>query len=288
MLLLIAEHSTCLCCCYSCFISDPGVFFGALLTPILLIMVSNVIIFVCASYVIVKLKLKQEEMKRASKRGDKEHRMSPRVASKLIASLVGFMVLLGIPWIIFIFTSVGTGTNVHAAFVFQWLFVFFNSLQGFFICIFFVIISSDAQKEWAKLLAPCWFKRKNWSSFKYRRPVASNYSINTYSRDNKLTQSTNCDKGLALTSTSSSVKDDGQNSKVEPTSFSVKDDGQNSKVEPRVSNASASNQESDIHETSLTKKQLKVQGKLSMKENHDIETGEVNFGRDDSNDEDTS
>ena len=201
--------------------------------------------------------------------------MSPREATKLLASLVGFMVLLGISWIIFIFTFIGTGTNVHAAFAFQWLFVFFNSLQGFFICIFFVIISSDARKEWAKLLAPCWFKRKDRSSFKYRRPVTSNYSTNTYSRDSKLTLSTNYDKGLVLTNTYSSVKDDGQNFY--------------SKVEPRVSDASASNQESDIHETSLTKKPLKIriERKLSMKENHDIETAEVNFGGDDSSDEDT-
>ena len=193
----------------------------------------------------------------------------------MIASLVGFMVLLGISWIILIFTVVGTGTNVHAAFAFQWLFVFFNSLQGFFICIFFVIISSDARKEWAKLLAPCWFKRKDRSSFKYRRPVTSNYSTNTYSRDSKLTLSTNYDKGLVLTNTYSSVKDDGQNFY--------------SKVEPRVSDASACNPESDIHETSLTKKPLKVriERKLSMKENHDIETAEVNFGGDDSSDEDT-
>ena len=198
--------------------------------------------------------------------------MSTKEASKLIISLVGFMILLGISWIIFIFTSVGTGTNVDAAFAFQWLFVFFNSLQGFFICIFFVVISSDARKEWAKLLAPCLFKRKDQSSSKNKRLLTSNYSTNTYSKESKLTRNTNYESELVITNTSMA------NDKAE---------NLYSQTEFVASNNKA--QESDIQELAEVRKTLKVRivRKSSIEETHDIETAEVDFLGDDNSDEDT-
>ena len=44
------------------------------------------------------------------------------------------------------FTVVGADTNIYAAFAIQWLFVFFNSLQGFFLFVFFVALNRDALK----------------------------------------------------------------------------------------------------------------------------------------------
>ena len=231
-------------------------------------------IFVCAAYVIIKLKLKQQEIKRASKRGDKKHQLqlSTKEATKLMTSLVGFMILLGISWVIFVFTSVGTGTNIDAAFAFQWLFVFFNSLQGFFVCIFFVVISSDARKEWAKLLAPCWFKRKDQSSSRNKRLLASNYSTTTHSKESKLTRNTNYESELVITNTSMA------NDKDEYLYCQTEFVANNNK-----------RQESSALELPVLKKPLKVRivRKSSIKETHDIETAEVDFLGDDNSDEDT-
>ena len=226
-------------------------------------------IFVCATYVIVKLKLKQHEMKKASKRGDKEHRMSTKEATKLMISLVGFMILLGMSWIIFIFTSVGTGTNVDAAFAFQWLFVFFNSLQGFFICIFFVVISSEARKEWAKLLAPCWFKRKDQSSSR-KQLLTSKYSTNTHSKESKLSRNTNYESELVITNASVANKEDD-----------------NLYCQAEFVASDNETQESKVQEVYVSKKPLKFRIVRKSSDTYDIEIAEVDFLGDDNSDEDT-
>lgn len=56
-------------------------------------------------------------------------------------------VLLGLTWIFGLF-AIGEATEV-----FQWLFTIFNSLQGFFIFIFYTLTSPEVQKEWKKELA---------------------------------------------------------------------------------------------------------------------------------------
>ena len=146
-------------------------FFGAFLVPIFLVAIANACVFVCAGYVIIKHRLKQQEMKQAASM--KKQRFSSKEAWKLLISLVGFMILLGLSWVILLFTVVGADTNIYAAFAIQWLFVFFNSLQGFFIFIFFVVVSSDMRKEWKILLKQWksvvpWLKNKE-SSNRYNR-----------------------------------------------------------------------------------------------------------------------
>ena len=97
----------------------------------------------------------------------KKQRMPLKEAWKLLLTLVGFMILLGLSWVILLFTVVGADTNIYAAFAIQWLFVFFNSLQGFFIIFFFIVINPD-MREWKKFLtASCSFKNKESSSAKY-------------------------------------------------------------------------------------------------------------------------
>ena len=104
----------------------------------------------------------------------KKQRMSSKDAWKLLISLIGFMILLGLSWVILLFTVVGADTNIYAAFAIQWLFVFFNSLQGFFIFIFFVVISPDMRNEWKALLtSPCF---KNKYSLNYNRTGHSSTS----------------------------------------------------------------------------------------------------------------
>ena len=150
---------------HSCFIGDTGVFFGAFLAPIFLIIIANACVAVCAGYVIIKHRLKQHERKQAASM--KKQQMSSKDAWKLLMSLIGFMILLGLSWVILLFTVVGADTNIYAAFAIQWLFVFFNSLQGFFLFIFFIVISPDMRNQWKTLLtAPC---LKNKYSRHYNR-----------------------------------------------------------------------------------------------------------------------
>ena len=104
----------------------------------------------------------------------KKQRMSSKEAWKLLISLVGFMILLGLSWVILLFTVVGVDTNIYAAFAIQWLFVFFNSLQGFYIFFFFVVISPDMRNQWKTLLtAPCF---RNKYSHRYNRTGHSSTS----------------------------------------------------------------------------------------------------------------
>ena len=110
-------------------------------------MTFNVCIFISSSYVVIKLKIKQQKRNQSLSNKNKVP-MSSKNACKLLALLAGFMFLLGLSWIILMFTIVGADTNIYGAFAVQWLFVFFNSLQGFFLFVFFVVLNRDARKLW--------------------------------------------------------------------------------------------------------------------------------------------
>ena len=139
---------------HSCFISDIGVFFGAFLVPIFLIIIFNVCIFISSSYVVIKLKINQQKRNQALSNKNKVP-MSSKDACKLLALLAGFMFLLGLSWIILMFTIIGADTSIYGAFAVQWLFVFFNSLQGFFLFLFFVVLNRDARKLWLVWFSSC-------------------------------------------------------------------------------------------------------------------------------------
>ena len=133
-------------------------FFGAFLAPIILIILFNACIFIMSSYVVIKLKIKQ-------RRTDLSHKgssMSFKDTCKLLALLAGFMSLLGLSWITLLFTVVGADTNIYAAFAIQWLFVFFNSLQGFFLFVFYVALNRDTRNLWFNFL--CHRKKGGYST----------------------------------------------------------------------------------------------------------------------------
>ena len=155
---------------HSCFISDIGVFFGAFLVPIIFIMIFNVCIFISSSYVVIKLKISQQKRNQPlSNIKKKVPAMSSKDTCKLLALLAGFMFLLGLSWLILMFTVVGADTNIYAAFAIQWLFVFFNSLQGFFLFVFFVALNRDARKLWLVCFHSCY----NRSSTKFKYNLSS-------------------------------------------------------------------------------------------------------------------
>ena len=165
----------------SCFISDPGVFFGAFLGPIILITLFNIVIFFYAGFVITSLKLKQERKKKAAHQNKAQKgQISAKEVCKLLISVAGFTVLLGLLWIVMVFTVVGVATNIYAAFAIQLLFVLFNSFQGFFLFLFFVLISCDAREAWKELiLAHYQVKAKTRYSVKHSLPSTD--------KDNKVT-----------------------------------------------------------------------------------------------------
>ena len=125
---------------YSCFISNVGVFFGAFLGPILLVLTFNMVIFIIVIVVLVRhLCKRSKELKK--KAGNLQ----------LMAYITGIAFLLGLTWLFGAFTVV----NVDQAF--QILFTLVSSFQGFLIFILFCVLNSDVRLAWkvfSKRLAP--------------------------------------------------------------------------------------------------------------------------------------
>ena len=122
---------------YSCFIGEPGVFFGAFLGPIFAILLFNATIFVIITSVLIKHSQKRFSSKDKAKR--------QRVA-RLMISIMGVMALFGLMWIF------GALTIREASTAFQFLFAIFNSLQGFFIFLFFCAFGKDGRELWLHML----------------------------------------------------------------------------------------------------------------------------------------
>ena len=73
--------------------------------------------------------------------------MTMVTAIRLLISVTGVMFLFGLTWL---FAAL---TVSAASLVFQILFALFNSLQGFFIFLFFCVFSSDARESWKQVLS---------------------------------------------------------------------------------------------------------------------------------------
>ena len=65
---------------------------------------------------------------------------------RLAISLFGVMVLFGLTWVLGVFTI------SEASLTFQILFAIFNSLQGFFIFVFFCLLSSEVRQLWLQTI----------------------------------------------------------------------------------------------------------------------------------------
>lgn len=127
----------------SCFISNTIVFFAALLGPIGAVLCLSVVIFLVAICTIIAYSTKHyKDTKKASKR---------RGACRSIFSNLGVMSLFGLTWVFGAFTIRG-GPDY-----FKYLFVGFNSLQGLFVFIFFVVLAKETQSLW---LQTCGCKQK--------------------------------------------------------------------------------------------------------------------------------
>ena len=120
----------------SCWIQD-GVFYVGLLTPALAITLFNSGVFAMIVHAL-KVATPRELKKKKGKR-------SVAVRQRLKAS-TSVLVLLGLTW------AFGALTIGDARLVFQYLFVVFNSLQGFFIFVFHCAGRVDVRRAWAQRL----------------------------------------------------------------------------------------------------------------------------------------
>ena len=112
-------------------------FLAAFLIPIFLILLFNLVIFVIIIIVVIKHNLKKN--KRLGKS------MTTKDAIKMLIPLTGVMLLFGLTWIFGVFTFI---SEPGGSYTFQFLFVFFNAFQGFFIFLFFIVFSSESRDAW--------------------------------------------------------------------------------------------------------------------------------------------
>ncbi|KAL5476198.1 hypothetical protein EMCRGX_G026114 [Ephydatia muelleri] len=120
-----------------CFINNVPAFFAAFLGPILLVLAFNAIIFVVVILTLVKHLIKRSK-----------EPMNHFGTVKLISNISGICCLLGLTWVF------GALTITKADQAFQIMFTVTNSLQGFFIFIFFCVLNGDVRSAWVMSL-PC-------------------------------------------------------------------------------------------------------------------------------------
>ena len=128
---------------YSCFLSHIGAFWGAFLAPILAIMIFNTVIFVCVIVVLIR--------HTRGKAARKNERISTKTMVRLMISISGVTFLFGITWLLAILAFSRTG---------QILFIIFNTLQGFFIFVFFILFNKEAVESWKEFLSCGRYKSK--------------------------------------------------------------------------------------------------------------------------------
>ena len=115
----------------------------------------NTVVFVMVTVVLIK-----HTRKKLSKDGTKK----TQGTIKAIISVFSVMLMFGLSWLF------GALSIDQGAIVFQWPFVILNTLQGFFLFIFFCVLGSDASEEWLNLLS-C-----------YKRKKKQTHSVITHSR----------------------------------------------------------------------------------------------------------
>jgi len=122
---------------YSCFISDPAVFFATFLTPICVIIVFNSVILVLITRALIVHILFGRKI------GTK---LSIR---RVIIIILYMMILFGLPWLF------GALTVKEASTTFQYLFSIFSGFQGFFISLHQCVTVCVNNKNGRQFLCLC-------------------------------------------------------------------------------------------------------------------------------------
>ena len=150
----------------SCFIDDIRVLYGLFLAPLFVVLLFNAVVFVMVTVVLIK-----HTRKKLAKDSIKKKEIT-RGTIKAIISVFSVMLMFGLSWLF------GALSIDQGAIFFQWPFVILNTLQGFFLFIFFCVIGDDAREEWLNLLS-C-----------YRRKKKQKQSTASHSRASQVPKST--------------------------------------------------------------------------------------------------
>ena len=121
-----------------------AVFLTTFLVPVFLILIFNLVMYILILRVLILHTLRKKQRQGKST-------MSPSEVIKMLLSFTGIMLLFGLTWIFGVFTFI---SEPGVSYAFQFLFAFFNAFQGFFIFVFFVVLSSDSRAAWKSLLCP--------------------------------------------------------------------------------------------------------------------------------------
>ena len=116
-------------------------FYISVVVPVAAILLFNTVILTVVTY-----KLHQNSKKKATNLSNQNKDKNLDIKRLVSEARIAFAcnILLGITWI-FALLAVGKATMV-----FQWFFCVFNSLQGFFIFLFYTVRSQDVRKAWAE------------------------------------------------------------------------------------------------------------------------------------------
>ena len=127
-------------------------FFGAFLGPIFAILLFNIVIFVLVIGVIIK-------QTRYTLDYNKEQ-IDMKTTIRLLIGIGKVMFLFGLTWLFGALTVTGFG-SAAASTAFQVLFVLCNAFQGFFIFLFFCVLSKEGRESWLELLSCGRYKSKS-------------------------------------------------------------------------------------------------------------------------------
>ena len=163
-------------------------FLTAFFVPVMFILILNSIIYILVLCVLILHAVRKNKRLQKSS-------MKLSQAIKMLLSFTGIMFLFGLTWIFAVFTFI---SEPGVSYTVQFLFAFFNAFQGFFIFVFFVVLSSDSRAEWKSLLCPCMANNEqqtskyNLSSLnnkKKRSPNSNTYSSTSFeSKSNTLNE----------------------------------------------------------------------------------------------------
>ena len=197
------------------------------------------------------------------------------------------MSLLGLTWILALFTFVGVSHNHDAAFGLQWLFVFFNSLQGFFLFVFFVLLSSDARNLWLgvvckkrKTTEPSTSKTKlktasTSATAKSNSTFSNDYSSLTIeNRGHKLT------KGLSQDAIYEDIQGEENSSDLEVVEMTIDETMSENQYASVQGYSDDTKQAFHTQYENCLPVQARVTRSLTIKQTHLVEKAEVDFSND--------
>ncbi|XP_011407661.1 PREDICTED: adhesion G-protein coupled receptor G2-like, partial [Amphimedon queenslandica] len=137
-----------------CFLGQLNIFLTAFFVPVMIILILNSIIYILVLCLLILHTLKKNKRLQKST-------MKLSQAIKMLLSFTGIMLLFGLTWIFAVFTFI---SEPGVSYTVQFFFAFFNAFQGFFIFVFFIVLSSDSRAAWKSLLYRCMMNNEQQTS----------------------------------------------------------------------------------------------------------------------------